>query len=339
MSDQRPLTAPMVTFRGEEERDYVTWAVRALRAARLNNQYPDPRALMTHIGAMSPDAHRGLYDGIQVQLPSGLPSYKEWTRIQTDAQLAKDVLDDLPPESELRARAAADPESIYARQLAKHGYYGELVGKTFATLGDMDVKLRRVVPESKTAFFHVVLDKLDASGLFVRYTIDLAQRSSAWGRSIVRLDQEHARHTEELRTLIYRCTSLDSEFTLVKLAALSGVAVERVIKGTVGPFFIDPDHAPGDVAELLREHPGARIATFASDTAAIDISEDRDNDPLEGILLERLSEQGREGYESARRKLKYHVFKDRKFVVGRSFKRPLRDWLASAGTKNIVYTI
>ncbi len=327
----------MLVLEGDAVGRYVTEVGRVLRAARLNRHYPDARRLASHVECLGPAVHGGLYERLEVDPRSGLPSYKEWTRVRTDREVAPAALEKLDPLSVLERKAAADPGSIRGKQLLKHHYYTALLNRPLAPLSAMDVALRRVDPAAQTAWFHVVLDKLDASGLFVRFSIDLAQQASVWNRQLVRLDEsdETASHTEELRTLVYRFTALDAEFTWAKIATQPGLTVERVVKGTVGPLFLAAEQTPPALAPLLAE--GALLATFALDMAANDVAEDRDNDPLDDLLTDALSEEGREGYERVKQEQGFRVVKDRKFVVSRELVGAVRAFCQAAGTKNIVY--
>ncbi|MBN1772840.1 MAG: hypothetical protein JXB32_16335, partial [Deltaproteobacteria bacterium] len=215
-----PAGIPARTLQGGEEAAHVALLGDVLRAARLGPQYPDARRLAAHLGVLAPAVHRGLYPGLEVDLRSGLPTYREWTRGQTDVRIAADQLRQLGERTALERKAAADPGSIHARQLVKHDYYAAIRDVEPAPLGEMTVALRRVDPRRRRASFHVVLDKLDASGVFVRYSIDLTQTADAWNRQLVVLDDDSTRHTEGFRSLIYQFTSYDAEFTLVRLATL-----------------------------------------------------------------------------------------------------------------------
>ncbi|CAN0434125.1 unnamed protein product [Laminaria digitata] len=329
---------PSKLLTGAEEQRYIKRLQLIMRRARLNLHYPEARALASHIGAMAPTLHQGLYPGVEMNLRSGLPTYKEWTRVQTDVALAPDQLRQLGSRAEMERKAARNPDSIHAKQLRKIDYYSGIQKTSLAVLGEMSVALRRVEPEEGIAWFHVILDKLDASGLFVRYAIDLSQKSSNWGKQVVTLDEENARHTEEFQSLIYKFTSLDAEFTQAKLNAIGSLQVERVAKGTVGPFYFSPEQAPAGVAELFEHDPDGFVAMFSLDMVAQDLAEDRDNDPLDDLLMDKLSDEARRGYEMARERYQYKCFKDRKFVVPRTMQRAMQDFCAQHGTKNIIYT-
>jgi len=323
---------------GDEERAYVQALVATLRAARLNNHYPDSRRLGSHLSALSPELHRGLYDGVEVDLRSGLPSSKEWTRVQTDVRLAQEQLRQLGDRRTLEAKARRGGDgSIHAKLLAKHDYYSSLARIQLTPLGDMQVALRQLEPERRRAHFHVVLDKLDVSGLFVRYSIDLTQTDEFWTERVVHLDEEAAQHTESFRALVYKFTSYDAEFTFAKLASMANLTVERVIKGVVGPICFPWTKTTPALQAILAGEPRGFVAMFALDMAAIDIAADGDNDPFEDLIIERLSPEARSGYERARRRYGYKVFKDRKFVCSSSLVAPLGELCVRARTKNIIY--
>jgi hypothetical protein len=324
---------------GEAEAEYVQRLYRILRAARLNTHYPDARKMQAHVRCMSPRVHRGLYDGVQVNLDSGLPTYREWTRVQTDVGIAGEQLAKLGPRSKLEQTARDSGRDIHQKLLAKHQYYSDIEGTELAPLGNMDVALRRVVHETNTAYFNVVLDKLDASGLFVRYAIQLSQTASVWNQQVVRLDEETAEHTEGFQSLIYKFTSLDSAFTFAKLAGLGGLEVERVAKGTVGPIYLAAEQAPEALGELFEGGGDRFVAMFSLDMVAGDIAESRDNDPLEDSMIAGMDAKARQTFERAHQKFDVRTFRDRKFVVPRQMIGKMRAFCEARGTKNIVYGI
>lgn len=328
---------PSILLEGEAESNYVDRLKTIFRRSRLNAHYPDARHLTSHVATLSPDFHRGMYDGVQVDTRTGLPTYREWTRAQTDVRLAPNQLRNLGPRSELERKARRDDDSIHERLLHKYDYYADIQAHDLVPLGDMTVRLRRIDEKRSMAYFNVILDKLDVSGVFVRYTIDVGQRRDSVSR-IANVDaREVANQTEDFQSLIYRFTSLDAEFTFVKLATMGGLAVERVIKGIVGPFYFDFVDTPDFVRSFVEEH--GFLATFGLDMAATDIADDKDNDPFSEFFDNRLTEEGRAGYEAARGKLSYKVFKDRKFVSERRAVGAVRALCAEFDTRNIVYGV
>lgn len=337
MSDAQPQPRA-ATLTGQAERAYVERLTTILRRARLNLYYPDARRLASHLRVLHPEVHRGLYDGVELDLRSGLPTYPEWTRAKTDVEVADEQLATLGTRAALAAKAAGSDAPIHDKQLNKHDYYTEISGRELARLGDMEVRLRRVEHERQTAFFHVVFDKLDKSGLFVRYAIDLAQTSTGWSKPVVRLDAETAQHTEGFQSLIYKFSSFDAELTFGKLAGLGGLQVERVARGTVGPIYWSADQAPEPLRELFAE-PDDFVATFGLDMVADDIDADRSNDPLFDAADQGISAEARRAFRTARLKVGCHLFRDRKFVVPRARVAAVRQLCERWGTRNIVYGV
>ena len=180
--------------------------------------------------------------------------------------------------------------------------------------------------------------KLDATGVFIRFTIDLSQQSSVWDRPMMTLDQETAGHTQDFKSLIYKFTSLDAEFTLAKLVTMGGLSIERVVKGTVGPFYFTGMKAPAPIAPMLAAENGF-VATFGLDMAACDLANDRDNDPIEDLVVDQLTDGARQTYEDGRKRYGYKVFKDRKFVTIKPLVSAVHAYCKAAGTRNMVYAV
>ena len=335
------MSAPISTYTldGDEQGRFIRRLLAILRAARLNHHYPDPRRLGGHLRAMSPEVHRGLYDGLQINLQSGLPTYREWTRVQTDVSIAADQLQKLGDRRSLAKKAAESDHSIHDEQLAKYDYYDAIADIRLAPLGAMDVALRRVDPDNNTAYFQILFDKLDASGLFIRTSIELRQRASVWDTRAVELDDDTASYTEEFKSLIYKFSAMDAEFTFTKLSTLNGVDVQRVSRATLGPIYDGRCQIPSAFDDLIGDDPERLLAHFAIDSAALDVDEHRNNDPFDDLFGSTIADELRSTYRKARRQFGYHVYRDRKFVVSRQLQPQLRDLCAAEGTKNIIYPL
>lgn len=343
MNEAEPTpAADDLVLEGDASQRYVELCGRAITRARLSEHYPPAKRLVGQIEAMGPRVHGGLYADLHVDPRAGLPTYREWTRILADVELAPRVLAELPPCAELEARARRDPHGIWGKQWLKYRYYTHLAGIDGTPPSHMTVRLRRVEPAERRAWFHVVLDKLDHSGVFVRASIELSQRASFWSRPMLELDDDAARETEALRTIIYRLTSLDAELTFVRLADSEGLEVERVVRGTVGPIYVAGSSMPPALAAELPAGPGPDflVATFGLDMAAGDVARDGDNDPVEDLLSGRLAPKGQAAYADARRRFGYRVFKDRKLVVGSpALVDVAHRFCARMGTRNVVYAL
>ncbi len=328
---------PTVRLEGPILDTYLASVEALLRQARLSTYYPDSRRLRNHLHAMTSGVQRGLYPTLLVDLRSGLPAYQEWVRVQTDRRLAAKFLVDLGERRVLEKKS--DRSALDKRQLLKWDYYSALEGLEIAGLGDMEVHLRKVDPAEHRAWFHVVLDKLDVSGLFVRYSIDLSEKSGFWNRAMLTLDQDAASHTQEFLSLVYKFTSLDAEFSYFKLVTLGGLDVERVIKGTVGPIYFGGRKYPGPMGEIVAQDRTGLVATFGLDMVASDLESSKDNDPLLDLMEADLSQEARQEYRRARGRLGYKVFKDRKFVATPNFRGHIEELCRREGTRNIIRVV
>lgn len=339
--EPRDVPEPLV-LAGAAQEHYVDRVARAIEGARLNEHYPPGRRLAAQVRAMGPKAHLGLYGELSVDARTGLPTYREWTRVCADAELAPKVLANLPALSVLQPRAREQPQGIHGKQLLKHHYYSQLARIDGTPPSHMEVRLRKIDPDERRAWFHVVLDKLDANGFFVRFSIDLSQQASFWSRPMIELDEDAARETEALRAIIYRMSALDAELTFVRLADAEGLTVERVFKGTVGPIFVAGVPMPPGLVAALGEQAGAdaMVASFGLDMASDDLARDGNNDPLEASLTDRLPLEQAQAYVQARQRHGYRVFKDRKLVVSnRSMIDPVQRFCSEQGTRNVVYAL
>ena len=341
---QEPAATPgrgELVLAGDAAQGYVDLVARAIARARLSDQYPPGRRLAAQIEAMGPRVHGGLYADLRVDRGSGLPTYREWARVAADAELSARVLAELPPEPELEARARKEPQGIWGKQWLKLRYHAHLRGIEATPPSQMTVRLRRVDPAERRAWFHVVLDKLDQRGVFVRASIELSQQASFWSRPMLELDDDAARETEGLRTIVYRLTSLDAELTFVRLADTPGLVVERVIRGTVGPIYVAGTTLPAALAAELPgpPAPGFVVATFGLDIAAGDVAKDGDNDPIEALASERLSTEARAAFVAARQRYGYRVYKDRKLVVDPRSHDAAQRLCTRMGTRNVIYAL
>lgn len=337
------MTEPVpagIRLEGDAASAYVSAHQAVLRAARLNSQFTDSRRLSAHVGALSPDCHRGLHPHLEVRTDSGLPTYAMWVRVQSDVRLAGKILADLGDPAALEARASQG-SAPHQKQLQKVQYYRQIETLDLTPIGQMSVALKRVDPTTQTAEFRVVLDKFDVTGTFVRFSIDLRQHNSVWSKPMVHLDDDRARHTKDLEAVIYRLTSRDAEVAFVELATSPGIRVQRLVKGSVGPFFwtgINAEQAPSGVVPLL-DSPSGVVASFSCEIAACDQPEVPDNDPWIDHLATPMSDATHAAYRDARARFGYRVWRDRKFVVSQHLLDRFRTQLGGLGMRNIVYPV
>lgn len=341
---------------------YADLLARSLRAARLNDTFPDRQRLAASVRAMHVDVHRGLYEQIYVDARTGLPNMAAFTRVKTDHDIAAAGLRDMSSQAELDARSG-DAE-VFARLARKRRYFEELVRVPVAPIDEFRVQLRRHDPASGTAAFRIELTKLDPSGTYVRIGIDLTQVAGSWRRAVIELgaDGETAAADQAFHATVYRHASFDAETLFLRMHEVEGVSVERVQRGVIGPACFcmpgDGDEAapvfPQELAPsrlavawhayLPRLPVAARgranlLVSFQSDIAARELPEERSNDPLEPLLSARIEDSERARYLHARQRFGFRVFKDRKFVATRDLEPLAHAVCDAAGTRNLIYPL
>lgn len=336
---------------------YLGMLERALRAARLNNSFPDRKRMSATLAALQRGLSGRIYDQLYVDSRAGLPNMAAFTRAVTDQQLAAGSLGRMGERGELERRK--EEAEIFARLADKHDYLSWLKDQELAPVDLHRVLLRRHDPASGTASFRIELTKLDGSGLYLHLAIELTQTAGVWRRRVIDLDKdgESAAASQAFHTLIYRCAALDAETLFIRLHGIEGVSVERVMRGIVGPVLftfpgdegaprtLEPEGVLGDAWQRWLAGPGAGVttpevaATFASDTAAIDIRDEKSNDPLSPLLSAVIEEGERARYQGVRQRFPFKVFKDRKFVATRGLRPLLGAVCDAAASKNLIYDL
>ena len=332
---------------------YLDLLGRAVRAARLSKQFPDRRAYLATLRALSGESHGGLYDSIYMDARSGLPNMASMTRVVADQSVARDALPRMKTQAVLEARR--EDAEIFERLARKRPYYEGLAAASLAPVDEHRVLLRRHEPELSRASFRVELTKLAANGCYLHVAIELPQTGGLWADRLIDLDArgEVARGTEALRGMVYRFASFDSEALFLRLHDLPGVTVERVARGIIGPVLFA---LPGGVGVVEPEagamsrifsawesqadgQQHAVLASFASDVAAIDVREEKSNDPLSPLMSASILPAERARYAAARERFGFRVYKDRKFAASPGLVELTKAVCSSAGTANIIYPV
>lgn len=336
---------------------YLSLLGRAIRAARLSKSFPDRRRLDATLRALEGEAHRGLYEGIYLDSRSGLPNMASFTRALADKSVGLESLQRYETQEQLDARAS--DHEIYARMANKRRYYETLGKMHLAPVDEHRVLLRRHEPAASRASFRVELTKLTGSGAYVRVVIELTQTSGLWAHKLVELDEfgEVAEGTAGLRSMIYRFAGYDAETLFVRLHELEGVHVERVQRGIIGPVLWS---VPGRDAQSGVAQPEANaiteawqaawaagklaagqhlVASFATDTAAIDVKDEKSNDPLSPLLASAIRQEEQARYRILRERHPFRVYKDRKFAATPALVGLVEAVCAALGSKNLVYPI
>ena len=336
---QQQKKLPVHILRGAQAETYSQVVAAMLNAARLNKFFPDPSLLLNMVSFLSPSRSHGLYDALEINVSTGLPSEREVVRIITDKELGLKQLKEATRE-ELEEAFRSNPSEVNRRRLSRYRYYKDLAGAAVPQLFAIDMKLRSIEVKKNTAHFTVVLDRFDASeNLFVRYTILLRQTDSRWTRAQIELSGDDFTYTENFRNAIAKCTSSESEFAFVPLNDLRNVAVEEVMRARIGPLYLSGVQCPKGIDRLLEEAPGSFILSLPTDRTSVSIREDRNNDPFSMLYRDFLSEEAREVHAEKARVLNYHVYKDRKFICTRNIEELLRTFLKNINARNVVIAI
>ena len=352
------VTLHTQALRGPVVPGYLDRLVAALRAARLNNTYPDRRRVQGSLETMKLAMDANIYEQLYVDARAGLPNMASFTRVLTDHEIVEGSLSRMSATSHYEQKR--DEAEVYARLLEKRRYLEAIQGKPYAPLDEHRVQLRRHDPTTGTAEFRLDLTKLDATGLYVRITIELTQVASMWRRKVSDLDAdgESAAANEAFHATVYRNASYDAEHLFIHMHDIEGVSVDRVQRGVIGPvLFRLPDGAscvvPAEPAQSNQRlaHAWTRwletatsdapelVMCFQSDIAARDVREEKSNDPLEDLLSTSIQDSERARYQHTRERFPFKVFKDRKFVVTKGTEVLAQAICKAAGTKNLIYKL
>ncbi|KIG14724.1 hypothetical protein DB30_06450 [Enhygromyxa salina] len=355
------VTLHTQALRGAVVPAYLDKLIAALRAARLNNTFPDRRRVQGSLETLKLAMEAGLYDQLYVDARAGLPNMASFTRVLTDHELAGGSLSRMSETAHYEQKR--DEAEVYAQLLQKRRYFEAIQGQPYAPLDEHRVQLRRHDPATGTAEFRLDLTKLDATGLYVRITIELTQVASAWRRKVIDLDAdgESAAANEAFHATVYRNASYDAEHLFIHMHDIEGVSVDRVQRGVIGPVLFrlpregeptnpvvpaEPDkgnprlgHAWRRWLESASSDAPELLMCFQTDIAARDVREEKSNDPIEDLLSTSIQDSERARYQHTRERFPFKVFKDRKFVVTRGTEALARAVCQAAGTKNLIYRV
>lgn len=325
---------------GEHMHIYLEFLRNLVRGARLNKFFPDPDALDNLYKAMSdlPEADPSL----QISLKTGLPSEKEIGKIIADKELAPRILKAASVE-DLKKRG--DAASL--RMLEKHDYFTFLNEGKFPKRTHLEMWLRQVDEHKRIAYFTTIFERFDPTeGVFVRYTIQLAQQHARWSKAQVELQGDDLQYTQGFRNVISRYSSDEAEFAFILLSDLPNITVQEVVRGRMGPLWFDGVMMPPEIEQLMKKHPGNFILNLPSERvnapsekSASSVREDKNCDPFARFYRESLSPEVRGLADARAEKLGYKVFKERKFCCTRGIEAPLKELLARHGHKCVIYRV
>jgi hypothetical protein len=320
---------PVFALSGADLELYSTTTAALIRAARLNQSYPDPERSAAYLATLAPSLRPGLDGGVDLDLSSGLPSLKDLVSVEADARVGPDFL------RETGARPANRPLGPVGN--AKAAYYRHLVGRPLGPLWKLEARLRRVDRRRGASSFQVVYDRYDpAETVFVRYTILVEQDDASAGKTFLQRQGDYTAQTNAFREKIERFTQDESELAFLLLGGVAGLRVEEITRGRIGPLW-SPWAPPPQ--EFRGKPESAFTLHMPLDRASLWLDEDRNDDPFSTIYRTALSSESRELVEEQAQRLRYRVHKDRKFCVTRGAAEVLRERLRAAGTRNVIYEI
>jgi hypothetical protein len=312
--------APWIVLRKERAAAYLAGAAGALRAARLNNLYPDPAALVGSIEVLSLGNREGLYRELDIDRRSGLPVAAEWQRTRRDVASSEALAAALRPPEEPARRASRGPARARLRSQARRRYSNALRGKpTWAAEGH-SVLLRRRSPRRLEV--RGVVEGIDGGGRAARVTLLFSQETSS-PRPLIVAQGDSVAFGADLAALKKICLHGSAAGVFAWLAGRPGIEVQQVSIGSVGPFFFAALRPSPPWAELLRDEREL-VGSFGLDQAAVDLEADSWQDPLEAPPGRR--EEG-----------PFRCSRERKFVCSSALREALSRLCRTAGTRNVVY--
>lgn len=329
---------PVRVLDREPAQVYLDLLQKLVRAGKPNKFFPDGRSVENLYYLMTPDANRGLQDSLRLNLRMGLPDEPEIGRVIADKEIASRFLSKHDFE-ELKGRT--DDASV--RLFKRVQYYREVNERSVPKRYNLELKLKRVVDDRKTAQFVALFERYDpGEGVFTQYTIHLSHQHQRWSRPKVELKGDDLQYTEGFRNVISRYSSDEAEFAFILLSNVEGITVEEVVRGRIGPLWMEGVRMPAVIQDLMHAHPGNLILNFPQERVALPDKEDKpdtNRDPFGRFYRESLDADSKALADARARKLGYVVHKERKFSCTPGILKPLNELLKGTGKPCVIYPI
>lgn len=327
---------PVQVLKGEQAEAYCNLLDSLLRAGRPNNFFPSGRGLSNLVYLLRPSTNRGLSDEIKINLRNGLPHEPDIGRVIADKDICEKVL-----RSHDLASVRARVDEASKRLVNRLDYYLDVQKRELPQRFRLDLKLKRIDEAATIADFIAVFERFDpGEGVFTLYQIHLRHRSDRWSKPKVELLGDDLRYTEEFRNVISRYSSDEAEFAFILLSDVTGITVEEISRGRIGPLWMKGINCPPPIAKLLEEHPGEAILNFPFEKVFVSEKEDKEDsnrDPFGRLYRPSLSEENRELADARAKSLGYVVHKERKFACTRNILAPLRKLCSDLGFPSVIY--
>jgi hypothetical protein len=169
---------------------------------------------------------------------TGMPPWRAWTELLAERGLCAPGA---APAPVAPVGDPADPRVRLAQRLHAQALLAQL---DVPATSQLRIAVRRVEEQGRRrvpvrAWVQVGLDRIESDGLLLRLTADLAVDVGPGAPIVFDSDPESPDRGfspgEALRSLLTLVAALPAPVLLVRLAELSGVTVERVARGIIGP--------------------------------------------------------------------------------------------------------
>lgn len=298
-------------------------SLRLLDAARGNDRFVRVRALR-QLWAAWQRAARVSPETVPAPLvdeSTGMPPWSTWAEVLAEQRLGAN----LPPGDDVGDALAGD--GARARLRRREAAARLLAAVPPLPLETGRVEVRRV--EGRRALVTLTLDRIGATGLFVRVGADVSVVVDGAARSIM-VDDDRARVAAPLVAVLERSAALPAPALAVQLAASGDdVIVERVTRGVVGPLSVA---GRGRALQDLAGDDGGVLVMSLEELHA-EVADNADNDVFAGDDLQTLWQ----ALPPALRSLK--VFRDARVVATPTAAERIRSLAARRGTRTVVTVV
>jgi hypothetical protein len=327
---------PVQILKDHQAETYCQLVESLIRGGKPNSFFPSGRGAENLVYLLRPSVNRGLCNEVQVNLRTGLPNEPDIGRVIADKDVCAKILRTHDVET---VRKRQDEASL--RLIHRIEYYREVEKRELPERFRLDLKLKRTNDKEQTADFIALFERYDpGEGLFTRYTIHLRHQNQRWSTPKVELLGDDLRYTEEFRNVISRYSSHEAEFAFILLSDVSGITVEEISRGRIGPLWMAGVPAPEPIEALLKQYPGNAILNFPHEKVFVPEVEgktDENRDPFARLYRASLTDENREIADARAKTLGYLVHKERKFACTRPILQPLKELMVKLGKPCVVY--
>ncbi|MBT3218273.1 MAG: hypothetical protein HN348_04225 [Proteobacteria bacterium] len=293
----------MIALPGPETEQWLRQIEAALKALRLNKQFPPWKRMAAHMKLMG--------DTIRLEADNALPIPREWIRVRAQQDIAAEALQEL---ADVEAKSLPEPERT--ELVKKRDYLSAVQSLVDLPAREITVALRH--RNETRASYEVVVDRFDlASATFARYTIIVADKP---GRS-VSPGELALRASENFRSRLQMLATQNAALAFADLRH-QGLFVEEIVRGVVGPAVLPQRGGPHE----LRQLPLTQVVLSAClERVSLDLQRGRVDDPLGQSFTVPAAD------------VDFGLSWQRKWAAAKVDLPMLKKWLKSVGSRNLVY--